>query len=158
MQETNGDMWTHPAEVKAVTTNGSFSRLTGNAMMGAGCAGECRTKYPETVHTLGKLLKEKGSHVHLIRDGDPYIVSYPTIPDDEWRDNHPDFKEHWASPIELVVESAKELVTLMDTDPRLQGKTCVIPRPGCGIGGLKWEDVKPHLEPILDDRFIIITF
>src|SRR5216683_7097887 len=26
-------------------------------------------------------------------------------------------------------------------------------RPGCGNGQLKWEDVKPLIAPILDDRF-----
>ena len=30
-----------------------------------------------------------------------------------------------------------------------------LPKVGCGNGGLKWEDVKPHLK-FLDDRFIVI--
>ena len=29
-------------------------------------------------------------------------------------------------------------------------------RPGCGNGQLKWEDVKPLIAPILDDRFIVV--
>lgn len=34
----------------------------------------------------------------------------------------------------------------------------LIPKPGCGNGGLKWEDVKKQIEPLLDDRFIIIDY
>ena len=31
-------------------------------------------------------------------------------------------------------------------------------RPGAGIGGLQWADVKAAIEPILDDRFTIVSF
>ena len=34
----------------------------------------------------------------------------------------------------------------------------LIPRPGCGYGELNWQDIKPLLESILDDRFISVTF
>jgi len=36
-------------------------------------------------------------------------------------------------------------------------KKVYLPRPGCGYGYLDWEIVKKELEPILDDRFIVIT-
>jgi len=57
--------------------------------------------------------------------------------------------------LDIIVKSAKELVKLTDDEGY---KSVVLPRPGCGAGELKWEDVKPHLEEIFDDRFFIITY
>ena len=34
--------------------------------------------------------------------------------------------------------------------------TVVLPRPGCGNGGLRWQDVRPLLGLSLDDRFIVV--
>ena len=36
-------------------------------------------------------------------------------------------------------------------------ETVVLPRLGCGLGQLRWDDVKPILERYLDDRFIVLT-
>ena len=46
------------------------------------------------------------------------------------------------------------------TDRKLEIKEAVyLPRPGCGNGRLKWEDVKKLLSPILkSDQFYIVTY
>jgi O-acetyl-ADP-ribose deacetylase (regulator of RNase III) len=57
--------------------------------------------------------------------------------------------------LELIENSAKELKTMVQ---RFGLKNVVVPRMGCGNGGLRWEDVKKIVGPILDDRFTIVSF
>mgnify|MGYP001580901715 CR=1 FL=1 len=56
--------------------------------------------------------------------------------------------------LELIKESASQLAVVAGA---YSNKTFVLPRPGCGNGGLKWEDVKPVIEPILPDNVHVIT-
>ena len=146
-----------------ITTNGHYT-TDGLAVMGGGCAGVCARKWPQTTVRLGTCLKNFGTNVPFIigaldAEGkylEPnlkmikalkfkcLIFSFPTI------DNLMD-----GAKLSLIEQSAKELKSLVE---RYQVRNVIVPRPGCGIGSLSYKDVKPVLEAIFDDRFIIVSF
>lgn len=144
MIEVKGNLWTYPADVRVITTNGTVKK-NGECVMGRGCAKEAKDKFPELAYVLGGMIKNYGNHVQLIHNR---LYSFPV-------------KHNWyeKADLTLIERSANELFNIVDPAyPNDEGHTIVLPRPGCGNGGLKWEDVKPVLEPILDDRFYVITF
>lgn len=146
MVEVVGNLWDYPADVRVITTNG-FIRKDGCCVMGRGCAKEAAEKWPDLPKVLGDLIKGFGNHCHLLFR-DPVLASFPV-------------KHNWfeKADLELIRRSAQELVALATDQTWIDGwKTVVLPRPGCGNGQLRWEDVKPVLEPILDDRFHVITW
>jgi hypothetical protein len=146
-----------------ITTNGHYT-TEGLAVMGGGCAGVCAKRWPETPARLGKCLKNFGTNtpfvigaldaggnyvepkLPMIREGKfkALILSFPTI------DNLMD-----GANLTLIQQSAEELKKMAD---RFQLRNIVIGRPGVGIGGLEWKDVKAVLEPIFDDRFTVVSF
>ena len=152
MIEVTGNLWEYPADVRVITTNGAI-RKDGQCVMGRGCAREAKDRIPGLALTLGKLINEQGNHVHRLgweppEDLGARLYSFPV-------------KHLWhqlADPV-LIVRSSQELVekTLQGWD-KGYSPVIVTPRPGCGNGGLRWDDVHPLIEPILDDRFHIITF
>jgi hypothetical protein len=139
MLETVGNIWEYAAEsVITITTNGSLTP-DGRAVFGRGVAREAATRFPGLAVKLGSLLKEKGNQVLDLGNG---IVSFPVE------------ETPWSLPdVRIIARSAQELRALAD----ISGwSRIVVPRPGCGGGGLAWQDVKPALEPWLDDRFLVI--
>ncbi len=143
MVEVKGNLWTYPANARVITTNGTVKK-DGSCVMGRGCALEAKTKFPGIDKELGKLIKLHGNHVRILIWDHPNIWSFPV-------------KHNWweKADLELIRRSAKELVNIADVGNYTK---VVLPRPGCGNGGLKWEDVKPVIEPILDDRFHVISW
>jgi hypothetical protein len=142
MIEVTGNLWTYPADVRVITTNGTV-RSDGACVMGRGCALEATRRYPGINFTLGQALKRHGNHVHVLARTDVgLLVSFPV-------------KHHWRekADLELIRRSAVELVKLTKSGDRV-----VLPRPGCGNGHLEWVTVKPILEPLMDNRFHVITF
>ncbi|HEY5975178.1 MAG TPA: ADP-ribose-binding protein, partial [Geobacteraceae bacterium] len=124
--------------VIAVTTNGSVTR-DGRAVLGRGCARQAGERFPGLPSRLGGLLRAHGNHVQLITDG---LVSFPVE------------ESAWSLPeLGLIARSAAELRSLAD---RQGWQRVVVPRPGCGGGGLAWHDVRPLLAAWFDDRFIVI--
>lgn len=157
MIEVTGNLWAYPADVRVITTNG-FVKKDGSAVMGRGCALEAVRGVPGKVGSwpglpsiLGAQIENDGNHVFFlgacVTPATGVLVSFPV-------------KHHWrqeADP-ELIKRSATELIKVVDDVSLEDGEVVVMPRPGCGNGGLRWEDVRPILEPILDNRFHVITF
>ena len=144
MKETTGNLFLQEAEVMVITTNG-FVKNNGECVMGRGCAREARDENPGLALHLGDLITEFGNRAfNLGIWKGQRIVSMPVK--DRWMDD---------ADVELIAKSAHELVTMAD---KFGWKSIVLPRPGCGNGNLRWDQVQPWLSEILDDRFTAITF
>lgn len=144
MREQQTDIWSTNAQAICVTTNG-YVTASGRGVMGRGVALQAKARFAGIERVLGAHLKTNGNPVGKLiwggRDGQT-IVAFPV-------------KHTWEKPADpiLIHRSALELVMLADAE---KWERVVLPRPGCGNGRLKWEVVKPLIEPFLDDRFLVV--
>ena len=140
MQEQHKNIWDYLGRgIIAITTNGSLSR-DGRAIPGRGVAAQAAEQFPQLFQELGCRLQQSGNHVYELSHG---LVSFP-VEETPW--SLPDLR--------LIRRSAEELRALAD----LRGwPLVVVPRPGCGGGGLRWEEVRPLLAQQFDERFIVVT-
>lgn len=142
MIEVVGNLWTFPASVRVITTNG-FVRNDGRAVMGRGCALEATKRFPKLPRELGDALHEDGNHVHWFPDYN--LVTFPV-------------KHNWweEADLALIEQSAEELYELYND---ITGGDIVLPSPGCGNGRLSWEKVREVIAPILvGDHYKVIDF
>ncbi len=142
MIEIYGNLWDQDGP-KVITTNGSVNSK-GRAVMGAGVAVQAKNKYPTIDYVLGLRLQDRGNNVHVLFVNMETIFTFPV-------------KHHWyekADPL-LIAKSASQLLSKVNLYAGDKRKI-YMPRPGCGNGGLTWDEVKPLLTPILDDRFVIV--
>ncbi len=149
MLEIFGDLWEVEADLRVVTTNPVVNGA-GAAVMGRGCAREAKGKVPGIEYHFARRLQEHGNRVMLLA----------TLPDGSRLASFP-VKHHWRRPAvpELIRRSADQHVGLVDKFRESHGiESVVLPRPGCGNGSLLWEDVRPLLAGVLDDRFSVVTF
>ncbi len=165
MKEAIGDLFELAAKdavgIAVITTNG-FVKHNGEAVMGRGCALKATKLYPGIAAELGAKIKYGGNVPHILR---PKLATFPVKPAWVINDgtNIVTHMKHafrvgenapgWAAKAnpDIIKHSAKLLLKLADTT--LTNSTFYMPRPGCGAGELLWEDVKPILSQILDDRF-----
>lgn len=141
MIEIIGDLWEEYASgaVVVITTNGRVAK-TGKSIMPRGCARQACSRFPELLKIHGALLLNQGNHVF---DLGLRIVTFPVEED-----------PYQAADIKLIEQSCKELVALVNEKG---WHKVVVPRPGCGGGGLVWSEVKPVVAKHLDDRFHVIS-
>ena len=148
MKEVKGNIWAGKnVSARVITTNGSITKDF-KAVMGRGIAKEASLAYPDFKEQLGKRLFEKGNRVYPFVFNKDLIFTFPV-------------KHRWfeKADISLIANSCLQL--LWEVDHGIyqisnEGKI-LIPRPGCGNGGLEWDEVKPVLEEVLDDRFHVIS-
>ena len=141
MREISGDLWAEHAAgaVVVITTNGAVTR-DGKAIMLRGCACQAKERYPELTPLIRPLLDLHGMQVFELGRR---IVSFPVEAD-----------PYQNPELCLIEQSCRELVELVD----IKGwQRIVVPRPGCGGGGLAWDYVRPVLEQYFDERFYVIS-
>lgn len=148
MIEAFGNIWDNQGHYDAVviTTNGTIKK-DGNAVLGRGIALQATHRYFHLATYLGERLKKTGNLVYVFNVENNWfesdiIITFPV-------------KHHWRekADINLIKSSAMQLkgiVTALGLD------NIIMPRPGCGNGGLIWEEVQPVINSILDDRFTVM--
>jgi len=141
MREVVGDMWVYEGRKNfflLITTNG-YVKKDGTGVMGRGCALEAAERYPDLPRYLGLSIKRRGNVVSLLQPG---LYSFPV-------------KHKWdeAADIKLIKQSVVKLKEMAEKHPE---RRYVLPRPGCGNGRLRYEDVRPLLKT-LPDNVLVIT-
>lgn len=148
MRELHGDIWDlynfdgFNGNIICITTNGMVNSR-GQAVMGRGIALQAAQRWPELPRALGHIIIQEGNHVHWLSKY--RVFTFPV-------------KHHWKqkADLELIQRSCTELVQLCnDICPGVQ---IFMVRPGCGNGQLSWEEVQPHIAPLLDDRFTVVEW
>ena len=141
----NGDLWDFlkVGAVICITTNGVVKH--GRNIMGRGVAKDARDQYPDLDLQIGTLITTYGNRCFRVAmdDNQWTLVTFPT-------------KHHWLDPADpkLIVTSAYQLVEMAD---KFGWAEVILPQPGTGNGGLKWENVEPLLIDILDNRFTVVS-
>lgn len=133
MNEWFGDVWRSPFPTICIPTNMMVKR-SGEAVMGAGLALEANIASDyKAAKILGRYLSEgDGDGVFVLGSfttvgGEKTLVSFPTKND--WRHK---------SCTKLIRRSAQTLATLIRC--KAIPTPVALPRPGCGLGGLTWDD------------------
>ena len=145
MMEVFGNLWVMEADYRCITTNGTVKR-NGEAVMGRGVALQAAKMDKGLAARLGASIKAHGNHVRPIAFNltcqPELLIAFPV-------------KHYWweRADLALIERSANELAEFAAQRPN---KTFLLPRPGCGNGGLLWDDVREVLEPILPPHVWVV--
>lgn len=150
MIEKFGEFFTEAAnyhwDALICTTNTCLNNKN-ELVMGAGIARPFKHMFTNLSSEWGKRLKENYTDGLMCTKNfniTPYLIAFPT-------------KRDWSEPsdLQLIIRNTKQLKLLTDI---MGWEKVLMTRPGCGCGGLSWENqVKPLIRPYLDDRFTIIN-
>lgn len=142
MKEEFGDIWEKYDQGYwiVITTNGSVKK-DGTAVMGRGIALQAKQRFPDIPLRLGRAISEDGNlPVFFPRYR---VVTLPV-------------KRVWSekADLDLIYTSCLRLEQGVLAVFKIKVPIYTV-RPGCGNGGLKWEDVKPVIS-FLSDDFVVI--
>lgn len=146
-----------------ITTNGQYT-IQGPACMGGGCAGVCARRWPSTADRLGMLLRQFKQNIPFVigaldENGEALVLTKDTIKERKFKClilSYPTIHNIInGSNLQLIKQSSALIKDYVDS---FGLQNIMVPRPGVGIGGLTWTEVKPAIEPFFDDRFTIVSF
>lgn len=149
MREIKGDLFEFRGQgnIIIIPTNGKYRYGSQIAIMGAGVAKQAAKVWPGLPQMLGRELAQHGNVVRrfAIKSalGEELVWTFPTK--DNWADD---------SKLGLIDKSAEALMRHLDEMPETH--TVYLPRVGCGLGNLRWEDVEKVLRRHLDSRFVVV--
>ena len=126
----------HGADLFVARTDAIVNPVNCRGVMGKGIALEVKRRYPNSYRRYkeacdrGKL--RPGILLYVPgEDGERNLIHFPT-------------KDHWAKPSRLEwIESGLEYLKQHYAQWGL--RSIAMPQIGCGLGGLKWEQVKPRI-------------
>jgi hypothetical protein len=132
------------------TSNGIVKK-NGALTMGAGVAKIFRDKFSGLDISAGIAVRQNGNVCQEVSfracriDNQFFNISVIAFPT----------KNHWkdSSDIDLIIRSARRLREIIEEN---QWKLVALPRPGVGLGGLRWEKVREELNKILDNRVMVV--
>lgn len=136
MIEVTGNLWEYPADYRIITTNGTVKK-NGQAVLGAGVAQQAVKRYPNLPQELGYSISRVGNIVHTFEQYK--LFTFP-VKHEWWQEAN----------LELIKLSTHRLSKLILDEFRY-----LLPRPGCGNGKLNWIDVKPIVESLPNNVFVI---
>lgn len=99
-------------------------------VMGAGLALQFKKRFPENYRIYRKWCQTaQPGEVLVTREAGKWICNVPT-------------KIHWKdkADLQLIKSGVASMVTELN---KAAIETVAVPELGCGLGGLKWEDVEP---------------
>ncbi len=129
---TTGDILKAEAEALVNTVNCY-------GVMGRGIALQFKKKFPENFKQYKKVCDARELH-----PGRMFVFSTEEMFNPKYVINFPT-KNHWKGRSKIEdIDSGLE--ALVDDVRRLGIQSIAIPPLGCGLGGLKWEDVRPRIE------------
>ncbi|MCK4666903.1 hypothetical protein KAU33_09150 [Candidatus Dependentiae bacterium] len=146
MLEKDGYIWKSNADVVCIPTHDNINYITGDLIMDI--ASQAKEFDSDVAYFFARHVEAHGNTPCLFHRGiNPNFCSLPIK-----------FNPYDTPELDLIERSIKLIVKIMDKDKKNLLKIA-LPRPGCGINELDWEtQVRPLIEPLLDDRFIIYNF
>ncbi len=113
-------------------------------IMGKGIALMFKERFPENFVAYTEACK-----AGRVRTGSMFVTRVDEPGGARWIINFPT-KQHWRNPSKL--EWVRDgLADLREVIEERKIRSIALPRLGCGLGGLDWEDVRPLIESALGD-------
>ena len=111
--------------------------------MARGIAARAKRAIPGIDLTLGRLISNNRPFTNYCVRVVTGIMTFKT-------------QNHWFEPstLDIIQRSAMALSAVARAAPHSH---FYLPRPGCGNGGLRWEDVRRIIAPLLPDNVCVVS-